>query len=140
MQLFKEIEKSGNLYPYFDYAHGYGLPQAGHFLNKETFSVNPTFRVVETNDSILVVINNFQVTGEMMQGNSGLKSEPGSEDGTPWEKKYMFYNIMNKEGVLDTYYLLDVMQPEVISLRRSEYKNGETLNVHYSGYSLSIKL
>ncbi len=25
MQLFHEIEKSGHLYPYFDYAHGYGI-------------------------------------------------------------------------------------------------------------------
>ncbi len=140
MQLFAEIEKSGNLYPYFDYAHGYGLPQAGHFLNKETFPVNPTFKVIETNDSIRVVINNFQATGENMQGNSGLKSEPGSEDGTPLEKKYMFYNIMNKEGVLDTYYLLDITQPEVLTILRSDFENGETLNIHYAGYNFSIKL
>ncbi len=140
MQLFKEIEKSGILYPYFDYAHGYGIPQAGHFLNKEIVSVTPTFKVIETNDSIRVVINNFQVTGEIMQGNSGLKSEQGRDDGTPWEKKYMYYNIMNKSGVLDNYHVLDVAQPEVLTILRSDYKNGETLNIHYAGYHFSIKL
>ena len=35
MQLFKEIEKSGHLYPYFDYAHGFGVPQANYFLSQK---------------------------------------------------------------------------------------------------------
>jgi subtilisin family serine protease len=140
MQLFKEIEKSGDIFPYFDYAHGYGIPQAAYFLNKEVKTIIPSFRIIESGDSISVVVNNFHDTGESMQGNSVHNAEQGSEDGTPFEKKYMFYNIMNKEGVLDTYYVLDVTQPEVISMRRSDYKNGETLNIHYAGYSLSIKL
>lgn len=32
MNLFKKIESSGTLYPYFDYAHGYGVPQASRFF------------------------------------------------------------------------------------------------------------
>ena len=31
MQLFQGLEKSGELYPYFDYAHGYGRPRYFHF-------------------------------------------------------------------------------------------------------------
>lgn len=34
MQLFKEIEKSGDLFPYFDYAHGFGVPQATYFVKE----------------------------------------------------------------------------------------------------------
>lgn len=34
MQLFKEIEKSGDLFPYFDYAHGYGVPRASYFVKE----------------------------------------------------------------------------------------------------------
>lgn len=33
MQLLQEIEKSGNHYPYYDYAYGYGIPQATYFTN-----------------------------------------------------------------------------------------------------------
>ncbi len=38
MELFKEIEKSADLYPYFDYAHGYGVPQAGYFINRQKYN------------------------------------------------------------------------------------------------------
>ncbi|MFZ6051130.1 S8 family serine peptidase [Halocola ammonii] len=31
-KLFSEIEKSGRLYPYFDYAHGFGMPHASYFF------------------------------------------------------------------------------------------------------------
>ncbi|WP_167856750.1 S8 family serine peptidase [Hymenobacter aquaticus] len=32
MQLFTQLQASADLYPYFDYAHGYGLPHASAFL------------------------------------------------------------------------------------------------------------
>ncbi len=31
-KLWEEIRKSGSLYPYFDYAHGYGIPRASYFF------------------------------------------------------------------------------------------------------------
>ena len=34
-QLKTEIEKSANHYPYFDYAFGYGVPQAGYFFGEK---------------------------------------------------------------------------------------------------------
>ena len=33
MELFKKLEESANLHPYFDYAHGYGVPQATYFTD-----------------------------------------------------------------------------------------------------------
>ena len=45
MQLFHEIEKSADLYPYCDYTYGYGVPQAGHFCNKiQNEIAKPTFK------------------------------------------------------------------------------------------------
>ena len=41
MELKAEIEKSADLYPYFDYQYGYGVPQAGYFIN-------PTAQPIET--------------------------------------------------------------------------------------------
>lgn len=57
MQLFHEIEKSGHLYPYFDYAHGYGIPQAAHFLEPVKPIPEPTFRIVETDSAFKVIID-----------------------------------------------------------------------------------
>ena len=53
MEMFHLIEQSGDLYPYADYAFGYGVPQATFFVGGRK-PVEPTFRFVATDDSILV--------------------------------------------------------------------------------------
>jgi serine protease AprX len=57
--LFRQLQESGQLYPYFDYAHGYGRPQASYFLNpgaplppSETV---PTFDFV-VHDTLVAVV------------------------------------------------------------------------------------
>ncbi|HLP11046.1 MAG TPA: S8 family serine peptidase [Flavobacteriales bacterium] len=61
--LLKKIELSADLYPYYDYAHGYGVPQADFILNDTNKRVydtaiftKPTFEIVFDKDSILQVI------------------------------------------------------------------------------------
>ena len=44
MQLFDALQRSADLYPYCDYAFGYGVPQAGYFLDKKKSQSAPTFR------------------------------------------------------------------------------------------------
>ncbi len=140
MQIFSEIEKSGNLYPYFDYAHGFGIPQADHFLNRDKKTTEPTFRIVENGDSITVFINKTFTLNGTNPGESEYKNQ--LPDGT--EKREMndffYYNIMNKAGVIDSYYVLVVSQQEVLTVLKSNYRDGETLNLHFAGYSLSVKL
>jgi serine protease AprX len=140
MQLFKEIENSGSLYPYFDYAHGFGIPQASHFLNREGSPVAPTFRIVESEDSILVMVNKIFPGVPVHSGNSEYKTMEGNKKGSSGNDEYLYYNIMNKAGILDSYYVLDVTQEQVLTLLKSDFNNGETLNVHFAGYSISVKL
>jgi hypothetical protein len=45
MKLFSELEKSGDLFPYFDYAHGFGVPQADYFYDKGKSNTNAINRV-----------------------------------------------------------------------------------------------
>ncbi len=139
MQLFKEIEKSGSLYPYFDYAHGFGVPQADYFLKTESLTPQPTFSLIESGDSIRIVINKIP-TGKASSAESHSNSSGVSSIETSKNKEYLYYNIMNKTGVLDSYYVLDITQPEVLTIVRSRYRDGETLNVHFDGYSYSVKL
>jgi len=139
MQLFKEIEKSGNLYPYFDYAHGFGIPQAAYFVNNEHAVVKPTFTIQEADNFIKVLVNAELIRAE------------NAEEGEDYETKifdaayfkatpYFYYNIMNTKGVIDQYYVLDVTEGEVLSINRGDYTEGETLNLHFAGYTQSIKL
>ena len=53
MQMLREIQQSGDLYPYYDYALGYGVPQASHFVGGKA-AVTPTFRIEETQDSVAI--------------------------------------------------------------------------------------
>ncbi|MBQ9418147.1 MAG: S8 family serine peptidase [Bacteroidales bacterium] len=46
MELFHLIEQSADLYPYADYAFGYGVPQASFFTG-EAAPAAPTFRLVQ---------------------------------------------------------------------------------------------
>ncbi len=140
MQLFGEIEKSGSLYPYFDYAHGFGIPQAAYFVSKEPKSAIPTFTVIEKGDSISIVVNTFLDATNRIAENTNLNSGTSVKKKAKDSGEYLYYNISNKKGVLDSYSVLDVTQYEVLTIVRTEYKDGETLNVHYQGYSISIKL
>jgi serine protease AprX len=133
MTLFHEIEKAGNLYPYFDYAHGFGVPQAGYFLSKGKKPSEATFTIVETADSMKVMVKQEFIPSAETGGQNASSNE--------WIKNnYLYYNIMNSKGVLDSYYLVEVSEPEAVVLLRDEYKSGDTLNVHFQGYTLSIKL
>ena len=140
MQLFREIEKSGNLYPYFDYAHGFGIPQASHFLNPDTIPVYPTFRIVESGDSITVLLDKSFIINLADQGSGKSKINNPEESNGDEGKKYFYYNIMNTSGIIDSYYVLDVSQQEVLTVMRSNFRNGEILNLHFAGYSTSVKL
>ena len=62
MQLFSEIEKSADLYPYFDYAHGYGVPQASYFIPGEADSIVVTFQVKENENEITILANDMPET------------------------------------------------------------------------------
>ncbi|GAB2942657.1 hypothetical protein GCM10027048_04110 [Hymenobacter coalescens] len=55
MELFRLLESSATLYPYYDYAHGYGLPQAGRCL-RGAVPAAPTLDIVAGPAAVQVVI------------------------------------------------------------------------------------
>ena len=56
MQVFQGLEKSAELYPYFDYAHGYGRPRFAQFVPVASKAATvPTFDFVP-HDSLIAVI------------------------------------------------------------------------------------
>lgn len=109
MQLLQEIEKSGNHYPYFDYAYGYGVPQAGYFM--DSVKANPhTFDLYEDKDNIIFV---------------PLRVEERSSE-------HMFYNIANGDGSLKRY-----SDRNYIRMSKHEYfYNGQTFE--FAGNSIKF--
>jgi serine protease AprX len=58
MELFRQVREAGELYPYYDYAHGYGRPEASRLLARRLGplpAVEPTFDFV-VHDSLVAVV------------------------------------------------------------------------------------
>lgn len=133
MELFRQIEQSADLYPYFDYAHGYGVPQAGAFLGLKKTTAQPTFELVKQ-DSV------WQVTILPAYFKCSPNSEAAEDPEYTPRPDYLFYHIRNSEGVLEKYFVLEVNRRNVLRLKPSEIGAGKTLAVFYKGYVATYAL
>ena len=80
-QLKTEIEKSANHYPYFDYAFGYGVPQADYFFPEERKTDNAQYILLKEDESNLYLIP----ASDTLLGTS------------------VFYKIVNGDGSIQNY-------------------------------------
>jgi hypothetical protein len=119
MELFHEIEKSATLFPYYDYAHGYGVPQAEYFINGKNNN-EPTFDITTEGKLITVTIRD-----EAFSGN-------------PSDKFY--YHILNEEGTIDEYFVLTAADKNVLELDTYKYDSGKKLVLFYKGYKNEYQL
>lgn len=125
MELFQEIERSSTLYPYFDYVHGYGIPQADYFIKKGKSETEATFNVFDEELYIKVYLK-----PEFM------KLSPDK----PYVREYFYYHIENPSGYLDKYSVLTTDNEEIIQLYKNDFKKGSTARFHYKGYTYSIQI
>ena len=114
-ELFEEIQKSANLYPYYDYAHGYGIPKASYFTKKIRKSTVATFVLKEDNSQLEVSI---------LRNSSNLIGQ----------KNYLYYHISKANGFLKDYGLIDVYQKNALLIDLSLYEKGDIVRVFYKGY------
>jgi len=115
MALFHEIEKSADLYPYYDYAHGYGVPQAGHFLGEQSTA----------KDNFKFINENTQVRIELAEVDTSIIDDEEPEfQFTKWPD-FVFYHIENKRGYLDKYYVVDPVDYMEIAIRSSDMPETE---------------
>ncbi len=151
MEVFKKLEECSNLYPYYDYAHGYGIPQASYFIHEKTEHL-PTFSIIK-NDSIIKVkieddffqfaelIQKKSILNDIFDGfihlNDGYSTSYASikQDLHP----YFYFHVENKKGYLDSYKVLSVIEKEILTLSIDQFEN-KTLRFHYKGYTLSVEL
>jgi hypothetical protein len=119
MELFREIEQAGHLYPYFDYAHGFGLPHPARFKQEQS---EPSFYRIEKDS-----------TGQEIQVQL-IDSITNSE--TP---DILYYAFVRPDGVLESYYAINVT--ENIPLRIDVAMIGNNrLRLHYRGQTEEIYL
>jgi len=117
MQLMREIEKSGHLYPYYDYAHGYGMPQAGYFTKTNKKETPETlFNFEEKENVVSIVLNDNQQSYFSIGANK------------------VYYHIRQSDGFILEYALVEPYQKEVVSISKDKLQGGNILAVFFNGY------
>lgn len=117
MELKEKIEKCGNLYPYFDYAHGYGIPNAEKLLEPKE---KETHIQLETQDDLIAIKLTDEYYNSMGQ----------------YDKDILFYHILNKEHKIEEYKVIEVFQKEIWTLSKEDLE-GKTLQIHFKGFTLT---
>jgi serine protease AprX len=125
MELFNEIEQSGNLYPYFDYAHGFGIPQASWFVSPKV-EKEPTFDFVIINNDIKVILREKY-------------SYPQEEVGFGYNvQRNFYYKIEDKDGAIKRYTVLLADRKEMLHVFAEDFQTGDVLTVHFEGYTSNL--
>ena len=100
----EEIEKSCNLYPYFDYAFGYGVPQAAYFTGDLKKS-EPLFSLLQEKDGIRISFKEIV------------------------ENQYVFICVEGDDGVLLGYYQTEP-KSKGIELKNKDLGRGKNSTSH----------
>lgn len=125
MQLFDDIEKSSHLYPYYDYAHGFGIPQARWFFSSK-HEAEATFDFVIINNEIKVFLREEY-------------SYPETESVLGYKgRRNFYYKIENANGTIKKYAVLLAESKEMLHLFSDDFLPGESLTVHFEGYTKSL--
>ena len=114
LQIKAEIEKSADLYPYFDYAYGYGVPQAAYFTG-DLKPAERSFNLVQEKDGVRIAFP------KVIKG------------------QYVFINVEGSDGVLLGYYTT-IPDSTGIKLKNKDFGQGKKLNVCYNGFTDSCPI
>ncbi|WP_317241774.1 S8 family serine peptidase [Hymenobacter sp. 5414T-23] len=164
MTLFQKIQSSGSLFPYFDYAHGYGMPQAAYFTQSTPNAIAPSFDFVRQDSTVAIIIRPEAAfiparTLPLYADSIGAVTPNGS-DAPPVAKlgqeashqpepslpnqepvvgpvppDYLYWQILDANGVVRRYQVLEVTQRAVLRVPLERLRPGDVLRVHYRGFT-----
>jgi serine protease AprX len=136
MEIFKEIERAGNLFPYFDYAHGHGMPHAAYFTDDQyRKNILPTFTLTVDESALRVTIKEEFVPEKSSRKTIEKKEKIYQEQ----KKHFVYYHLENERGTLDSYYVIAVKKQEVLAIPVDKFLPGQTFRVHYKGFTETYK-
>lgn len=118
-QLFQKLQESGHLYPYFDFAHGYGIPLAGKVLENEKTYMPVPFVIEYKNEALYISLLD-----------TNRRDEP---DEVRLKKLNVYVHVKNKEGKLIFYGCYRDVFPEGRLLSMADYDTGSEVMVHFEG-------
>ena len=140
MEVFREIEKSGHLYPYFDYAHGYGVPQASYFtIGKK--EVAPTFEFAEDDEYVKIIVISEKIESDEWPGEDPAEiSEMVNFSGGNYDldRNFLYFHIIREGRQKIKRYGLVNMTGNEFSIPRGELESGDRISVYFRGFTGSF--
>jgi len=128
MRVFDEIQKSGHLYPYYDYAHGFGVPQASYFTDSNRV-IEESFRFAEYSDELEIQL----IEKEQVEDEETLKAVPF---GQSEDNNYLYYHIADREtGKIRKYAVIEMISEDVFSISLDDLREGEVVKAHFRGFT-----
>ncbi|MBC8173412.1 MAG: S8 family serine peptidase [Chitinophagales bacterium] len=129
-EIFDVIEKSAHLYPYYDYAHGYGIPQANYITGARA-RISPTFTVDETDEDAERIKIHFNETfypeGDLVE----------------FKQLNFYYHFADVDGNI-VYYAVIVPDGTELSVDIPytvlENTGAYNFKAHFEGYTITISL
>lgn len=121
IELKNKIICSGHLYPYFDYAHGYGIPSAKKILDTN-FNRLPTFNIIKTN-------NKFFFEALVLDPNM-IKAN----------RNYLYYSIINEHGIVCNWSVINVKEFSFEIPLKIACSDASEVCFHYSGKTICMQL
>jgi hypothetical protein len=128
MQLYPNITAMGaidtlhvcsHLYPYYDYSHGYGVPQADYFFRDSISARLPTFTFVKANGTFSIAVT--------------PEADTMSVDA---ENNLLFWSLTDSQGRIVKYAVVEMSTPFANLITSAELQSGSKykLSVWYRNY------
>jgi len=124
-ELKELIEKSADLYPYFDYAHGYGVPQASKIIFGFENDEQPSFSASLDNKRIKI-----QITDKDDIANSLIYNY----------NNFMYYSILNQKNIILEYGVSVVHSSEFIFTKHTLHEDAYKVRFHFRSFTIDINL
>ena len=137
MQMKEQIERSADLYPYFDYALGYGVPQASYFIDNIQPNSVETFKIKDIGPYVLIcpLANKSGRERNLLSTDNAALDRIGRED-------YVMLKLENHNGLIEQYLNLGIDNFSSSSCLAIPKKGifGYTLVVNVNGNTQKYKL
>ncbi|RFP65030.1 hypothetical protein D0N36_11040 [Hymenobacter lapidiphilus] len=142
MALFARLQQAGQLHPYFDYAHGYGLPQAAAFsaAGQPAVLPDPTFDFVAADSAVSVIIRPEAavVPAYSLPLQAAAESLANLDPDAAGPPVPLYWQLRDASGFIIRYEVLEVSQRAILRVPLRELPTGGTLRVHFRGYTASF--
>ncbi|MBI1183628.1 S8 family serine peptidase [bacterium] len=132
-EVFEKMQLCGHLYPYFDYAHGYGVPLASKFISPQNVPKQAEFSMELLSDTAL----KFNLLPPVV---ATIKT-----DSAEYLPQYIYFHIQSTQGILVYYKVVSIRNeeelPVYLELNNKGYalQAGDILRVYYNGVTRQMK-